>query len=294
MNLYKSYGKKKVLKGISFNVRRGEVFTLIGPNGSGKTTIMEILEGVRTYNSGSFTILGKNTGDREVREKIGVAIQDSHSLSHLRVSELLAMYSKLYTRTLPLEEVIRSVHLTGKERQMVRNLSGGEKQLLNIAVAIVHDPQIVFLDEPSTGLDPEARRRLWSSMGILKEQGKTILLTTHNMEEAELLSDRVAILKDGILRSLGSPEDLLKEAGMNKRIDFEFNESEDGIISILQDRFQLKKGHAGSYSIFTMNVEDDMKYFLSITSSAGISIRSLSIHVPDLEDVYFVCTGGEG
>lgn len=290
-NLHKSYGKKEVLKGISFEVSMGEVFTLIGPNGSGKTTIMEILEGVRSFDSGTFSIFGRSPGERFVKERIGVAMQDSQPLSYLRVRELLQMYCTIYEQNLPIQEVIDSVLLTGKERQLVRNLSGGEKQLLNVAVAMLHDPLILFLDEPSSGLDPEARKQLWTTLLRLKQKGKTILMTTHNMEEAERLSDRVAILKGGVLRSQGSPHTLLESLGMKKRIDFEFDEIQEKVITGLKERFHLVKRGDESFSIFTLNVERDMEIFLNTATAEGGSLRSMAIHVPDLEDVYFAITG---
>ena len=215
--LEKSYGDRRVLKGISFRVYRGEIFTIVGPNGSGKTTTMEILEGTRTRDAGTFSILGGTPGDRDVRERIGVALQDADAFSNLRVEELLVLNASLYRRSLPREDLLNLTGLVRVRKSFVRNLSGGERQRLNLAVAMVNDPDLLFLDEPSEGLDPRVRIELWDLLLKLRSEGKTILLTTHYIWKKRSASPTGSRFCGGekfsppeVRQSLSRPSDRLK------------------------------------------------------------------------------------
>ena len=291
--LEKSYGDRRVLKGISFRVYRGEIFTIVGPNGSGKTTTMEILEGTRTRDAGTFSILGGTPGDRDVRERIGVALQDADAFSNLRVEELLILNASLYRRSLPREDLLNLTGLVRVRKSFVRNLSGGERQRLNLAVAMVNDPDLLFLDEPSEGLDPRVRIELWDLLLKLRSEGKTILLTTHYMEEAERLSDRVAVLRGGEILAAGSPAELIASLGPAKRILFEFREAPAPLLELLNGGYTYSLVEDRGIVFVTENIEQDLSDLLNLVRSSGLTIGNLDVHSPRLEDVFLVLTGGD-
>jgi len=208
--LRKSYNGLQALRGVSFEIAQGEIFGLLGPNGAGKTTTVEILEGYRERDEGSVTVLGEDpaTAGLDWRQRIGVVLQSSSFYDSLTVAENLALFAGYYMRPRPIDELIELVGLEEKRDTLVRSLSGGQRRRLDLGLALVGDPELVFLDEPTTGFDPEARRRAWETIGSLRELGKTILLTTHYLDEAERLSDRVAVLRDGQIVALGHPTEL--------------------------------------------------------------------------------------
>jgi ABC-2 type transport system ATP-binding protein len=209
-DLRKSYGDVEAVRGISFEIASGEIFGLLGPNGAGKTTTVEILEGYRERNAGSVTVLGEDpaTAGSAWRERIGVVLQSSSLYETLTVREHLFHFAGYYERPRQVDEVIEVVGLQEKRDSTVRKLSGGQRRRLDLGLALIGDPEVIFLDEPTTGFDPEARRRAWDTIGSLRELGKTVLLTTHYLEEAERLSDRVAVLRDGEIVALGPPSEL--------------------------------------------------------------------------------------
>ena len=217
--LHKSYGDKTVLAGIDFNVGPGEVFALLGPNGAGKTTTVEILEGYRHPTSGRVRVLGFDPATRDPRlnERIGVVLQECGFPLHLRVGEVLELWCSFYPRPRRTEELLSVVELADDADKLVRRLSGGQRRRLDFALALAGDPELIFLDEPTTGFDPEARRRCWTAIENLKELGKTVLLTTHYLDEAEHLADRVAILRGGRIRACGTTAELAEEAGVRPR-----------------------------------------------------------------------------
>jgi ABC-2 type transport system ATP-binding protein len=220
--LCKDYGPRQVLEGLELDVQQGEVFALLGPNGAGKTTTVEILEGYRRATAGRVRVLGidPSTHPRQLRERTGVVLQECGFPNHLRVAELLDGWRAYYPSPRPLEELLDVVELRPERNTLVRRLSGGQRRRLDFALALTGDPDLIFLDEPTTGFDPEARRRCWSAIENLRSLGKTILLTTHYLDEAERLADRVAVLAGGRIRAVGTPHQLARQAHLPARIEF--------------------------------------------------------------------------
>jgi ABC-2 type transport system ATP-binding protein len=208
--LRKSYGATEAVCGIDFDVRRGEVFGLLGPNGAGKTTTVEILEGYRTRDDGEVEVLGTDpaTARGEWRERIGVVLQSSAMYETLTVAEMLRLFAGYYSEPRPVDEVVELAGLEEKRDERVRRLSGGQRRRLDLGLALVGDPELIFLDEPTTGFDPRARRNAWETIRGLRRLGKTILLTTHYLDEAEQLADRVAVLAQGRIVASGTPAEL--------------------------------------------------------------------------------------
>src|ERR1700744_4541658 len=207
-DLRKSYGENLAVGGVSFDVRRGEVFCLLGPNGAGKTTIVEILEGYRTRTSGEARVLGIDpaTSARTLREQVGIVLQQSGVQPDLSVYELIEMYGRYHVRQRPVDEVIELVELTEKRDERAKKLSGGQRRRLDLALALVGDPELIFLDEPTTGFDPQDRRQAGSGSRSLCDRGKTVFLTTHFMDEAQYLADRVAVMSAGRIIASGRPD----------------------------------------------------------------------------------------
>ena len=221
-DLRKSYGERSVLGGVELEVGQGEVLALLGPNGAGKTTTIEILEGYRQPTAGSVRVLGLDpwTHPVELRERTGVVLQECGFPNHLRVAELIDAWRGYYAAPRSTAELLEIVELTEDRSTLVRRLSGGQRRRLDFALALAGDPDVVFLDEPTTGFDPEARRRCWSAIENLSALGKTILLTTHYLDEAERLADRVAILAGGRIRAVGTSEELARLARTPTSISF--------------------------------------------------------------------------
>jgi ABC-2 type transport system ATP-binding protein len=210
-NLVKRYGDLVAVNGIDLDVSSGEVYSILGPNGAGKTTSVEIMECLRIKTSGEVRILGHDIekGQREIRKRIGVLPQSFNAFDYLTVKENIEYFGGLFDRTIATKELIDAVQLQDKKDVWFTNLSGGLKQRVGVAIAMVNDPDLIFLDEPTTGLDPKARREVWEVIRKLKSQNKTVILTTHYMEEAEVLSDHVAIMNDGKFIALGTPKQII-------------------------------------------------------------------------------------
>jgi ABC-2 type transport system ATP-binding protein len=210
-DLHKRYGSLHAVDGVSFEVRQGEIFGILGPNGAGKTTTLEMIEGMRAIDSGSATVDGVDVArnPRGVKARIGIQLQASAFFDELTLVELLELFGHLYGRDVDAAALLASVELTEKDGSQVRTLSGGQKQRFSIAAALVNEPRVLFLDEPSTGLDPQARRHLWALIRDIRERGHTVVLTTHYMEEAEELCDRVAIMDGGRIVALDTPQGLV-------------------------------------------------------------------------------------
>ncbi|HTJ52296.1 MAG TPA: ABC transporter ATP-binding protein [Cyclobacteriaceae bacterium] len=213
-NLTKTYDTGlQAVKGVSFSVKKGEVFGILGPNGAGKTTTLEMIEGLRPITSGTVILDGIKTVEQPyvVKQRIGIQLQSSAFFQNLKLTELLEMFSDLYGSTVNPMELLAEVGLTEKASSLVKNLSGGQKQRFSIATTLVNKPVMVFLDEPTTGLDPQARRNLWELIAQIKKRGTTVILTTHYMEEAQFLCDRVAIMDDGKIVAIDTPDELIKQ-----------------------------------------------------------------------------------
>jgi ABC-2 type transport system ATP-binding protein len=237
VNLGKSYNGKKVVKGISFSVKKGEVFGILGPNGAGKTTTLEMIETLREIGSGSVTLDGLDVkkNERKVRSIIGVQPQSSAFQDKSTLTELLTLFGALYGRRVNAPKLLADVNLTDKSKSFFESLSGGQKQRFSIAAALVNNPKILFLDEPTTGLDPQARRNLWDLVQKIQKKGITVILTTHYMDEAELLCERVAIMDNGSIVVLDSPKSLIKQLlkkGFTKQVHVEQANLEDVFIDL--------------------------------------------------------------
>jgi ABC-2 type transport system ATP-binding protein len=212
-DLHKKYDNKEVVKGISFEVEHGEVFGILGPNGAGKTTTLEMIEALRTIDKGSVTVDGVDVASnpQQVRHMIGVQLQSTAFMDKVKLTELLEQQAAAYGKRINPLEFLEDVNLTEKASSYIEHLSGGQKQRFSIAAALVHQPKLFFMDEPTTGLDPQARRNLWDLVETVSKKGITIILTTHYMEEAELLCDRVAIMDNGKIIALDSPKKLVND-----------------------------------------------------------------------------------
>ena len=221
-DLHKSYGGLEAVGGIDFRVERGEVFGLLGPNGAGKTTTVEILEGYRTRDRGEVSVLGFDPGHRPraLRERMGIVLQQTGIYNHIQVREALVHFGGMYPRPRDPDEVIELIGLQGKEHAKARELSGGQLRRLDLGLALVGDPELIFLDEPTTGFDPAARRTAWGTIRSLRELGKTVLLTTHYLDEAQSLADRVAIIKGGRILAEGAPRELGVDSARRVRVSY--------------------------------------------------------------------------
>ncbi|MBN2050339.1 MAG: ABC transporter ATP-binding protein [Spirochaetales bacterium] len=291
-NIAKAYGKRRVLTGVSFQVERGEILSIVGPNGSGKTTIMEILEGIRRADGGKFSVLGSSPGSREVRERIGVALQDADAFSNLRVEEFLRLHASFYRRCLSVQEVLETVGLSMIRKNYIRGLSGGERQKLNLATAMMNDPEILFLDEPAEGLDPRVRIELRELLLALRRRGTTILNTTHYMEDAQLISDRVAVLGRGKIVALGPPAELIAASGLPKRLEFVFREHPGPLLRLLEGIHTSVLEDHRRVIVSTPSLQEDLVRLLSLVRTAGLTVESLDVRSPTLEDVYLNLTEG--
>jgi ABC-2 type transport system ATP-binding protein len=272
-DLRKVYGSFEAVRGIDFAVARGEVFGLLGPNGAGKTTTVEILEGYRDRTSGEVSVLGQDPGvpSRELRQRVGIVLQSCGMYRHITVREALTHWARFYPHPRDVDEVIELTGLAEKQDERTRRLSGGQLRRLDFALALVGDPELIFLDEPTTGFDPAARRTAWETIRSLKELGKTVLLTTHYLDEAQELADRVAIIKDGAILAVGSPGEL-------------------GVAGISRYRVRYRNGDGGWH---TRETDDPTVLLHRLTGEAlarGERLAELSVTRPSLEDVYLELT----
>jgi ABC-2 type transport system ATP-binding protein len=292
--LRKSYDGNKAVRGVDFEIERGTVFGLVGPNGAGKTTTVEILEGYRTRSSGEVSVLGADPerADTGLRDRIGIVLQESGIEPDLTVREAVDLYGAAYSRRRPTEEVVALVGLTDKLDERLGTLSGGQRRRLDLALGVVGDPELLYLDEPTTGFDPEARRRTWDLVRRLRDEGKTILLTTHYMEEAQQLADRVAVLAAGRIVAEGPPEDLA--AG---DADAEVSFAVPAGISAAE--LPLPNGAIGQringrVAFTTATPTRDLAPLIAWANERGVELEGLAVKRATLEDVYLELTAHEG
>jgi ABC-2 type transport system ATP-binding protein len=293
--LHKRYGDVIAVEGLDLDVRPGECFGLLGPNGAGKTTTIEICEGLLAPDSGEVEVLGRrwSTHERELRHLLGIQLQETQLAEKLTVRETVRLFRSFYRRGREPADVIALVQLEEKSRARVGALSGGQKQRLALACALVGDPQLLFLDEPTTGLDPQARRQLWELVGELRAGGRTIVLTTHYMEEAERLCDRVAIIDHGRAIALGTPRELIQSLGADHVVEFALGDSvvlaADALAGV--QGVQGVRGGDGTWSLTVAELHVAVPAILAELERRGATLAELRTHSATLEDVFVSLTG---
>ncbi|HLB67597.1 MAG TPA: ABC transporter ATP-binding protein [Thermoplasmata archaeon] len=290
-DLRKSYGDLRAVDGISFTVKKGEIFGLVGPNGAGKTTTWEILEGLRRAESGDIHVAGIDVqrDRRKLREIIGVQLQATALFERLTARETLEVFGGMYRQNLPAERLLKLVNLEEKADDWTEKLSGGQKQRLAVALALVNDPEIVFLDEPTTGLDPQARRSLWDVMAELRTMGKTVMLTTHYMEEAERLCDRVGVMDHGKILALDRPGQLIKDFEQRDAVEF----SADGDASAFGTLPGVEEMNVedGLVTLYTRQLEKTLAAVFELARVRGMNVEGFRVRNASLEDVFLHLTG---
>ncbi len=298
--LRKAFGAVQAVEEISFSVENGEVFTIIGPNGAGKTTTLEMIEGMQSPDAGTISIDGltwEKDADR-IKVIIGVQPQSSALFDLLTVEENLDLFASFYPHSKQTSEVLEMINLTDHRRKNVKSLSGGQRQRLAIGLAMISDPQIIFLDEPTTGLDPQARRNIWDIVLKLKELGKTTILTTHYMEEAEKLSDRVCIVDQGKVVTLDTPANLIDSLTKDREVRLYFQDGEAAAV----ETEQVAKGDStvvrteldgSSLKLWSVRPEETLYGVFGFTKEKGYRVEQVSIREMSLEDVFIAFTGKE-
>jgi ABC-2 type transport system ATP-binding protein len=285
--LKKNYGKNAALKGVDLEIRQGEIFALLGPNGAGKTTFVEILEGFRRRDEGEVTVLGIDP-DRQpmaLKTRVGIVLQSTGMDRYLNVAETVAMYSSYYPQPRPVEEILTLVGLGAKRDERVLRLSGGQQRRLDVAIALAGNPDLLFLDEPTTGFDPSARREVWEVIKNLRGLGKTVVLTTHFMDEAQYLADRLAVIANGRIVAEGQPETLAGRDRMLATVHFSLP---SGVAPPPQLDITAKVNNA--FEVRTTKVTQDLFDLTSWALSTGVDLEDLRVERPTLEDVYLQLT----
>jgi ABC-2 type transport system ATP-binding protein len=293
--LKKHYADVKAVDGLDLEVAPGECFGLLGPNGAGKTTTIEILEGLTKPDAGDVTVLGRRWGsqERELRERLGVSLQESRLTEKLTVYETLELFRSFYERGRDPERLLEDLALEEKRDARVGKLSGGQRQRLAVACALAGDPEILFLDEPTTGLDPQSRLQLWERIAVFKAAGRTVLLTTHYMEEAERLCDRVAIVDHGRIIALGTPAELIAGLRAPHIVEFSSEPAVDEALLSSVPGVGERRQRDGRWQLPAANLAQAVPALLSALDAAGARLVSLSTHRSTLEDVFISLTGRE-
>ena len=291
--LTKRYGDVQAVAGVDFDVAAGEIFGLLGPNGAGKTTTVEILEGLRAPDGGEVSVLGVDVtrGADELKPRIGVSLQTAAMYPKLTVTEVLDLFRSFYARARPTDELIGALDLGERRHAQTRVLSGGQRQRLAVALALVNDPELVFLDEPTTGLDPAARRSLWDLVLGLKADGKAVLLTTHHMEEAEVLCDRLAIMDHGRILEMGTVDELVSKRFQERAVRFDRLpelattelEALPAVVSVKDDGREVL--------LYTRDVGATIGALLALAERRALEPQNLAIRRATLEDVFLDLTG---
>jgi len=289
--LVKKYGEVTAVDGLDLEVRSGECFGLLGPNGAGKTTTVEILEGLNEPTGGSVEVLGMrwDRDERALRQRLGISLQETHLPERLTVEENLRMFRSFYERGRPVDEVLELVELKDKRRSWTERLSGGQKQRLAVACALVSDPEVLFLDEPTTGLDPQSRRQLWEVVLGFKARGRTVLLTTHYMDEAERLCDRVAVVDKGKVIALGTPSELIASLGGQQVVELATERplAPEDLGSLPSVRGARRNADGLALAVEQLHVA--LPAILAHAEPFGLT--RLSTHHATLEDVFVHLTG---
>jgi len=290
-DLTKSYGDVRAVDGISFTVGAGEVFGLVGPNGAGKTTTWEILEGLRKADRGEVFVAGVDMrrDSRKLRERIGVQLQATALFERLTARETLEVFGGMYPKHLPADDLLKLVNLEEKADAWTEKLSGGQKQRLAVALALVNDPDVVFLDEPTTGLDPQARRSLWDVIAKLRDTGKTIMLTTHYMEEAERLCHRVGVMDHGKILALDEPGELVRKLQQRDAIEFAVDGDSKPFGTLPGvDEMRVEDGRV---TLYTRELERTLTGVFDDARRRGLLVEDLHVRNASLEDVFLQLTG---
>ena len=299
VGLVKRYGDVTAVAGLDLTVQAGECFGLLGPNGAGKTTTIEILEGLTPVDAGDVEVLGQRwqggAADRLLRERLGIQLQETKLPEKLSVEETVQLFASFYGQAHTVDEVLAVVELGEKRRAWYSKLSGGQKQRLAVACALVSKPELLFLDEPTTGLDPQSRRQLWDVIARFRAAGNTVLLTTHYMEEAERLCDRVAIMDHGAMIALGSPRELIGSLGAEHVVEYTIAgdsapEALDGELRALAG-VRVVRTRGGVVSLTVAELHRTLPALMALFERRGVALASLTTHHATLEDVFVSLTG---
>ena len=292
--LVKRYEDVVAVDGVDLTVRQGECFGLLGPNGAGKTTTIEILEGLTPADAGGVTVLGGQWGrgrDHLIRQRLGIQLQENQLAERLTVEEVLRLFRSFYSQGLPVEEALGLFELEAKRKARYHKLSGGQKQRLSLACALINKPDFVFLDEPTTGLDPQARNRVWELVNDFRARGGTVLLTTHYMEEAEKLCDRLAIMDHGRVILEGSPADLIADLGATQVVEFRLAGAPEDVAADSLPGVISAARRAEAYWLTVEAVEQTLPALLGQVSEKGWTLEYLRTHQATLDDVFLEYTG---
>ena len=293
-NLHKYFDDVKAVDGISFQVEEGEIFGFLGPNGAGKTTTIEIVEGYKVADSGRATVLGLDPRrDRyELRERMGLTLQETSLYPDLKVGEILRLFASYYRRPVDPDNLLEMVGLEEKRGAFLRELSGGQRQRVVFCLALINDPQVLFLDEPTAGLDPQSRRALWQWIDLARKRGKTVFLTTHYIEEAERLCDRVAIIDHGQIIALDTPRRLMATAELEQRISFLVEGALDAArLQALPGVTRAIMEAEGEYTLLIHQVQPAVRALMDLSEANGLTLRGLTVEGTTLEDVFLQLTG---
>jgi ABC-2 type transport system ATP-binding protein len=293
--LVKRYQDVVAVDGLDLAVLSGECFGLLGPNGAGKTTTIEICEGLLEADAGEVAVLGLrwDRDNRALRQRLGIGLQETQFSDKITVEETIRLFRSFYTRGWSVDEIVEMVQLGEKRKARVVTLSGGQKQRLSVACALVGDPDLIFLDEPTTGLDPQSRRQLWDVIERLRAMGRTIIITTHYMDEAERLCDRVAIVDRGRIIALGTPRDLIRALGAEQVVHCSLVEGEELSLEALRSLpgVVAARAEAGGYSLQVIASHETLAALLELTAREQLTLTELRTHSPTLEDVFVSLTG---
>jgi ABC-2 type transport system ATP-binding protein len=293
-NLCKHYGDVKAVDGIGFEVQEGEIFGFLGPNGAGKTTTIEIIEGYRKPDIGSVTVLGfdPSRDGYELKERIGIMLQETELYPYLKVNELLKLFASYYRSPVDTDALLDTIGLQEKKGAFVRELSGGQRQRVVFVLTLINDPELLFLDEPTAGLDPQSRRAIWEWINLAREKGKTVFLTTHYIEEAERLCDRVAIIDRGKIIALDTPKRLMTGSEVEQRIEFALDgHLEVARLEALPGVSKALRDGGGEFTVHAREVQPTLKSLIDLCETNGFALRRLTVEGASLEDVFIQLTG---